>query len=205
MIHRLTVAYRIRALVLATAAVAAAALVGTRGEPVHAAFQAGRSKTMKLRSKLIGIVVLAASAVALGATSAPAQGTALPSDPLFTFPKQPRPDLTVSSIATTWTRFTVANVGNAPAGPFTVAVGPRYGACSHDFLLLPPPIWTTIRVNRLAVGAFVQLDVEPSQWARYIAVDINREVLELGESSDGSRTLGNNFAGLPGEFYPCPT
>jgi hypothetical protein len=168
---------------------------------------------MKRHTKLIGILSLIASAVALGATSRPAQAT-LPAVNLPSFEKTPRPDLVVSSILTTWTQFTVANVGTAPAGPFTIALGPRSegGIC--------PLLWTAIRINSLAVGGSVQVDAgsavdtsreqaRPSNWARWIWVDANDEVLERGESS-ATRTwgllgyTGNNLALLPGQFYPCP-
>lgn len=61
-------------------------------------------------------------------------------------------------------------------------------------------------MNGLPVGGSVQVDIGASPWARFIAVDINREVLELGESSDGRvlAVTGNNFAFLPGQFFPCP-
>lgn len=98
---------------------------------------------MKPRTKVSGVVALAASAVTLAVGSAPAQAEFLPGGPLFTFSKQPRPDLTVSSVVTTWTRFTVANVGTAPAGPFTVAVGPDYGPLCNRQGWFAPVIWTT--------------------------------------------------------------
>lgn len=151
---------------------------------------------MKLRAKLLMIPALVAATLVLGPVpgSGQAKSAGLPISV-----KLARPDLVVSSILSTWTRFTVTNVGTAAAGPFTVAVGPvgESGLACLSGAFFAPMIWTAVRVDSLAIGASVSLDAEPSAYARYIAVDLNNEVVELNESND--------TAHLPGDFYPCPT
>jgi hypothetical protein len=162
---------------------------------------------MRWGSRLTGLLGLAGLASALWVTSVPAQ-LPLPDD-LLKIEKQPRAELVVSSVLSTWTHFTVANIGNAPASPFTVALGP----ISENRICLV--VWKMIRVDGLPAGGSVRLEAakpprdvaHPARFGQWIWVDVRDEVLEPGETNMAGRNLnlGNNTAVLPGESYPCAT